>query len=152
MKHLVPVALIIILLMLTFVGCEAPVDEVLSSLGDYNTSEFYSEGEFQDYTDYAKYYYDNVSFENNEFFKIMTDTDREHLLQHIENFEQWLDDIEEANPVSELVSSYDFDESVISDDDYLYIYDDPDYLDYGNYDVYFFDTQSLTLYYFHNNI
>jgi len=36
--------------------------------------------------------------------------------------------------------------------DYVYIYDDPDYPYLGNYNVYFFDTETMTLYYFHNNI
>ena len=41
-------------------SCVIPADKVLDSLGRYKGHEFYTQGEFQDYTDYAKYYYDSV--------------------------------------------------------------------------------------------
>ena len=34
---------------------------------EYKNNEYYTEGEFQDYTDYAKYYYDFVDFTENEY-------------------------------------------------------------------------------------
>jgi hypothetical protein len=62
------------------------------------------------------------------------------------------------NENEQIVVNYDFDRSLIDNDDYLYVeteWFDPS--DDGNavfasYDVYFFDVQTNTLYYFHNNI
>lgn len=51
-----------------------------------------------------------------------------------------------------MIDGYDFDVSCITEDDYLYICDDPGYPELGCYDVYFFDMETLTLYYFHNNL
>ncbi len=73
-------------------------------------------------------------------------------MEHIEDFEDWIEAIKDSNPESEVVAGYDFDLSLISEADYVYIYDDPDYPELGNYDVYFFDMETMTLYYFHNNI
>ena len=92
MKRIKPtvITLLLIILISTLSSCTAPEDKVLNSLGEYKSKEFYTEGAFQDYTDYAKYYYDSVNFTDNEYF--------------------------------------------------------------SKIDVYFFDIQTNTLYYFHNNI
>ena len=85
------------------------------------------------------------------FNKISSDS-AEQLSSHIEDFEGWVQTIKETEPKNEVVLGYDFDSSAISEEDYLYIYDDPDCSELGCYDVYFFDIESMTLYYFHNNI
>ena len=58
-----------------------------------------------------------------------------------------------------LVVNYHFSRDDIDEGDYLYIYDregkpigDGAYSKYDYYNVYFFDSQTTTLYYFHNNI
>ena len=56
-------------------------------------------------------------------------------------------------------ANYHFSRDDIDESDYLYIYDregkpigDGAYSKYDYYNVYFFDSQKTTLYYFHNNI
>lgn len=144
--------IIIALTILSSSGCSAPNDEVLTSLGEYKTKEYFTSGGFQDYTDYAKYTYEKIEFSDNKYFKqISTDSEKD-LKAHIENFEECIESIKNSDSKNELVLGYDFDASVISDDDYLHIYDDPDYPELGNYDIYYYDIENMTLYYFHNNI
>ena len=57
------------------------------------------------------------------------------------------------------MENYDLDRTIINEGDYFYIYDkmgepigESQYEQYECYDVYIFDTESCTLYYFHNNI
>ena len=145
-------AFLLILLTLLLSGCSTHKDEVLESLGEYKSKEYFTGGGFQDYTDYAKYTYEDVDFSKNEFFNKISSNSLNDLTYHIEDFEKWVQTIKEADSQNEVVLNYDFNISLISDADYLYIYDDSDYPELGNYDVYFFDIESMTLFYFHNNI
>lgn len=133
-------------------ACEVPRDEVLLSLGKYSSKEYFSSGGVQDYTDYAKYTFDSINLEDNQYFEEIDHLNYNDLVVHIDNFEQWIGAIEETDPENEVVAGYDFDISVITDDDYIYICDDPDYPELGNYEVYFIDMNTKVLYFFHNNI
>ena len=157
MKLTAPILSLIILIS-TLSSCIAPEDKVLNSLGECRSCEFYTCGGFQDYTDYAKYYYDSVDFTDNEYFSIIEQSDIDALNEHLDNFERCIEAHGYNDASSEIVVNYDFDRSVIDHKDYLYIESEKyDPWDDGNmvlasYDVYFFDTQTNTLYYFHNNI
>lgn len=141
-----------LVLFVSLAGCSIPKDDVLDSLGKYESKQFFTSGGFQDFTDYAKYCFDSVDFSDNSYFQILTESSRENLEAHIDDFEDWIQAISDTDADNEVVVNYDFDRSVISDADYIYIYDDPDYPELGNYNVYFFDVETNILYYFHNNI
>ena len=152
-------ALIVVVLILGIVlsSCIAPENKVLNSLGEYKSHEFYTEGAFQDFTDYAKYYYDHVDFADNEYFCKIGQVDIDVLNEHLDDFESWIKTYREGDASREIVVNYDFDRSLIDCEDYLYIDSekhtwDDGYTSLVNYDVYFFDNQTNTLYYFHNNI
>ena len=111
---------------------------------------------FQDFTDYAKYYFDSVDFSNNEYFTKIEQSDIDVLNEHLDDFESWIETYREGDASRDIVVNYDFDRSFIDGADYLYINSekhtwDDGYTSLVNYDVYFFDTQTNTLYYFHNN-
>ena len=136
---------------------------VISTLGEYEKEEFYSSGGFQDYTDYGKYYFNEVpSIEDNEYFKVATATDIEVLNGYIDNFDNWVNLISESPLIKkeqELVKNYDFERTIINEGDFFYIYDkmgepigESQYEQYDFYDVYIFDIESCTLYYFHSEI
>ena len=159
MKRIKSTAIILSLIILisTLSSCIAPEDKVLNSLGEYKSKEFYTEGGFQDYTDYAKYYYDSVDFTDNEYFSIIEQSDIDALNEHLDNFESCIEAHGYSDASNEIVVNYDFDRSLIDSEDYLYIDSEKHTRDDGytllvNYDVYFFDIQTNTLYYFHNNI
>ena len=159
MKRIKSTAIILSLIILisTLSSCIALEDKVLNSLGEYRSCEFYTCGGFQDYTDYAKYYYDPVDFTDNEYFSIIEQSDIDALNEHLDDFESCIEAHGYNDASSEIVVNYDFDRSLIDSEDYLYIDSekhtwDDGYTSLVNYDVYFFDTQTNTLYYFHNNI
>ena len=144
-----------------FQSCVAPEDKVLNSIEKYKDHEFYSEGAFQDFTDYAKYYYDSVDFTDNKYFSKIQQSDIDNLNEHLDDFEAWIDTYREGDASREIVVNYDFDRSLIDFEDYLHIYSETSTHTWDdgttttffiNYDIYFFDTQTNTLYYFHNNI
>ena len=142
-------------------ACKAPEDKILMSLGEYESRVYCTEGEFQDFTDYAKYYYDIVDFTENEYFNKIQESDLTKINEHLEDFESWIETYRENDSSREIVVNYDFDRSIIDNEDYFYIdsetfttaWDDgTTTTTLSNYDVYFFDTQTQILYYFHNNI
>ncbi len=156
MKRFVISFLCIIVSLFILSSCTVPEDKVLLSLGTYKEIAYYSEGGIQDFTDYAKYSFESSNLNNNDFLKQINTASKADFIEYIEDFEKW---VEVAPESSEVVINYDFDKSIISDDDYLYIYDayadttreiyDEKFLDY---DVYFYDCETNILYYFHNNI
>ena len=138
--------LTLILIFVFFVSaCSFSQDKVLNSLGDFSSEELYTHGDFQDYTDYGQYGYKAVDFTDNVYFRNLTEDDGERLANFVDDFEDCVSQFKENDPTDELAVNYDFDSSVISEDDYLYIYTDPDYPEFGNYRVYIFDTASSTV-------
>lgn len=144
-------------LMVLLSGCLMPSDPVLDSLGEPVESGFWTSGGFQDFTDYAKYQYGNVTseeLERNPYFSPVSEEDFSKLQAVVEDFEEW---VERSNK-EELVEHYDFSVEMISVGDYFYpddhgYYDpeDENYLDFFEYDLYYFAIKTQTLYFFHNN-
>lgn len=130
---------------------------VISSLPDYESREFYTSGGFQDYTDYAKYFYDSITaqdLESSEHFTVTTDEDVEEILLHIDDFERAV-----AVTAEELKENYDFDRSIVTEGDYFCIetkFGEPIgqgfYEKFHNYSVCYFDIDAQIMYYFHHNI
>lgn len=130
---------------------------VIASLPDYESKEFYTNHGFQDYTDYVKYIYDNITIqdlESSEYLTIITADDVENIILFIEDFEGW---VEACG--GELKEKYDFDKTIITDGDFFYIdtkkgepIGQGTYGKFDNYSVYYFDVDAQILYYFHNNI
>lgn len=143
-------------LLLMLSAC-AYTDPVIESLPAYKTKSFYTSGGFQDFTDYAKYTFESITMQPlvfSDYFREVNADDVEEILLHIQNFEQWVDTVG-----GELKENYDFDKSVVSEEDYFYIktkagqpIGQGTYDKFDNYTVYYFDLDALTLYYFHNNI
>lgn len=133
-------------------------ESVIASLPDYESKEFYTnEDAFQDYTDYAKYIYDNITIQDLEYsgyFTITTADNVNEILLLINDFEGWAEACG-----GELKENYDFDKSIVSEGDFFYIktkegepIGQRTYRKFENYDVYYFDVDAQILYYFHNNI
>lgn len=127
-------------------------DEVIDTIGIVIAEDCHQYGWWQDYTIYSKYTFENTDIENNEYLKQMTNEDIEALNLHIDNYEEWIVVISDDEEERDLVENYDFNREIISTEDYCYIYDNPDYPEYGYYNIYFYDTETEILYYFHNNI
>ena len=125
---------------------------VIASLPQADASDCYYSDGFQDYTDYCKYYYANQEnvlekVKNNPYFKPVTPDDITELNSYFDNFEGWLEYVDYKD-------KYDFQRNIIDTEDYFYIENNEteEEYKYWNYDVYFLDVQTKTLFFIHNNI
>lgn len=138
-----------------------PSDPVLESLGEYQEKIMYTEGGFQDYTDYGIYTYaeqDAQTLQSNKYFSAIAPEDLENILSYLDDFESWVEVFRSGTDASELADHYQFDRQIINEGDYICIQTkeetssvDSTYGKFDNYTVYFFDVETSTLYYFHNN-
>ena len=157
MKKKNALVLVCIVLLLSISSCAVLEDAVIVSLGEHDKKEFFTSGGFQDYTDYAKYYYTTAKVADNKYLKKIQETDLDIINTHLDNFEGWIETIKDSEPSSEVVVNYDFDREIIDTEDYFYIDSEEHTWDDGytalvRYNIYLFDTQDQVLYYFHNNI
>lgn len=132
---------------------------VIISLGRAMSVQRYSCAGFGDSTDFGIYTFPGASPGESEYFKPVTAESETELLGYIDEFEQVIDSLRDGDEGADLVNNYRFSRDDIDESDYLYIYDregkpigDGAYSKYDYYNVYFFDSQTTTLYYFHNNI
>lgn len=132
---------------------------VIASLGRAMSVQRYSCAGFGDSTDFGIYTFPGASPGESEYFKPVTAESETELLGYIDEFEQVIDSLRDGDEGADLVNNYRFSRDDIDESDYLYIYDregkpigDGAYSKYDYYNVYFFDSQTTTLYYFHNNI
>ena len=146
--------IVLLSLIVLLSGCFMPSDPVLDSLGEPVESGFWTSGGFQDFTDYAKYRYSNVTseeLEQNSYFSPVSEEDLSKLQMVVEDFEEWV----ERSDKEELVEHYDFSVEMISVGDYFYLDDhgyydpeDENYLSFFEYDLYYFAIETQTLYFF----
>ena len=132
---------------------------VIISLGRAMSVQRYSCAGFGDSTDFGIYTFPGAKPEDSEYFKPVTSESKTELLGYIDEFEQVIDSLRDGDEGADLVNNYRFSRDDIDESDYLYISDrdgeaigDGVYSKYDSYNVYFFDSQTATLYYFHNNI
>lgn len=115
--------------------------------------EYFDKNGFQDYTDFAKYTYPNKEIvTNNKQYKKITEKDINEIKGYFEDFYKCMD-------AQNRLNEYKFDINTINEDDYALIktkegkeIGNSQYGKYDNYSVYLFDSETLTLYYIHNNI
>ena len=138
-------------LMVTFVLLIPTKDQVLDSLPKYEKKGIYSSGDFQDFTDYAKYFYQisQATIAQNKFLRPLAEEDIPKIIEYLENFEEWVCACQELP-----AESFDFDKSIISVGDYFYVsnYNEEQDRAFWNYNLYYFDMDASVLFFLHNNI
>ena len=157
MKKQIAILFVCVVSILSITACVVPKDKVVSSLGEYEKKEFFSSGGFQDFTDYAKYYFTSANVIENQYLSKLQDADFAIINTHLDDFEGWIETIKNSEPSSEVVVNYDFDREIIDTADYFYIDSEEHTWSDGHtslvsYNIYLFDTQTQVLYYFHSNI
>ena len=152
---------IIMLIITPLAECVAG-DKVLNSLPECESQETYHDKDgFREYTDYAKYYYDDVTaddLEDNKYFHKVTEADIADIQSYYYDFSGfWYGEMN--NKYHGYSGKFDFKIEQIEAGDYFYIkslegqtVDEIHYEKFDNYTVYYFDVESQTLYYLHNNI
>ena len=142
--------LITITLILLLTGCNGTMNAEIPK-GYISKTEYYDTEGIQDHTDYAKYIYDKIIVENDKDYKLVQDD--------IDNIKSYFNDFKSVMESEERLNEYDFDVNSITENDYVRIVTkegtpigDSTYGKFDNYSVYLFDSETLTLYYIHNNI
>lgn len=113
--------------------------------GYYDMTE-YSKGEFQDYTDYNKYYYKakyDKKFEENKYYTKVTKDNIEELTNCIIKFSTWMESEQDI---------YDFDMNQITEGDFFHQTKDKNTKEYDYINIYYYDIETHTLYYFYSNL
>ena len=153
MKRLI-ILILACLILLSAAACSVQTrqDLVLESIGEYDSKQLWTHGGFQDYTDFGIYTYSSARVDKSQYFLKVSADDIETIGAFVDDFEGWIATFQESNPNGELVTNYAFDRSIIDLEDYFYIFEKENYPEFGCYDLWFFDTQTNVLYYFHNNI
>ena len=157
MKKQIAAVLVCVVLLLSISSCAVPEDKVITSLGEYEKKEFFTSGGFQDYTDYAKYFFISDNVVDNKYLNKIQEADFDIINMYLDDFEGWIETIKNSEPSSEVVVNYDFDREIIDTEDYFYIDSEEHtwsdgYTSLVRYNIYLFDSQTQVLYYFHNNI
>ncbi len=152
MLILIIVIIIASLLFTVPVSDEFYTDAVINSVGVAVSEDYHQYGWWQDYTIYAKYTFEKPEYENNVYLEKMTNADIKEFNLFLENFEEWVSIAKGDTGGLDLVKNYDFEKSIISTEDYFYIDSNDDLDKFVSYDLYFYDTETEILYYFHNNI
>ncbi|MBR5345699.1 MAG: hypothetical protein IK127_07720 [Clostridia bacterium] len=141
---------ILIISGLLFSACAALAKPIPA--GFVSKEEHFDPHGFQDYTDYCKYQYTSTEpFRKDTRYHFITDDEIENVSGYFEDFYRWM-------KTENRLDEYDFNQTCISAGDYVLIktkegepIGDSYYEKYDNYTLYFFDTESLTLFYIHNN-
>lgn len=155
MKHLYRAFACVILFFLsacTLLSFTTWKDEIIPE-GYIDKEEHFDKEGWQDFTDYCKYQYkDAAAFETNELFQIVKESDIENIVGYFEDFQGWME-------AEHRLDEYDFDTGCIIFGDYIHIETKEGtpigssyYGTFDSYTVYFFDTESNTLYRIHNNV
>ena len=153
MKRLA-IFLCVFVLLLSLTGCfvNSRTDSILDSLGKYDSKQHWTSGEFQDYTDFGIYVYPYIDLTETPYFAPISSDDITTICEYLDDFDKWIAIHQEQSPNDELVINYAFDRSIIDTTDCFYIYANRNGAILFDYDVWFLDMQTNTLYYFHNNI
>ena len=136
---------LVVLILLMSSGCSSyRMNEIPE--GYIDKDEHYQQKGFQDYTDYAKYVYsDDMVIKNNSNYKEVTNDDIIKIQKYFDETYTWLEKENRSN-------EFDFDNSCINQGDYVRIIDKYENdSNTTNYSIYFFDIETLTLYYVHSN-
>jgi hypothetical protein len=144
MKRFLIVLLCLLLILLT--ACKVQDNHIPDSYKDKD--EYFDTEGFADFTDFCKYYYDanaDTHFASMSEYQAVTDEDKGKLTGYFNDFVSWI------ALRKDCLDQYNFDpKTYITVGDYYYIKTKEG--QYTNYTVYYYDTETHTLYYIHNNI
>lgn len=136
-------------------------EEVLSGLPDYIHGDKWIYGIFQDFTVYGEYKYNDemkkfLPSGKNTYFKPVNSEAENDIRKVVSSFEDcvYLTKDTDKSIGDDLYKVYTFSRTMIDDSDWYYFQDyEEDGYDYPiDYTLYYFDSQSSTLYLMHNNI
>ena len=121
--------------------------------GYISKEEHFDPHGWQDFTDYCKYQYESaLPIEHDSRYHVVSNEEIAKIIGYYEDFRGWM-------RAGDRLDEFDFDPTWINAGDYCLIHDmegkplgQGSYQKYHNYNLYYFDQETLTLYYIHNNI
>lgn len=127
-------------------------DKIIRSVGKPISEQLYTHGEFQDYTDYGEYKFDEVDLSDNSYFTRITDDNKQKVLKYIAYYEDIVEMYGLMDASDDIATHYSFERDFITNDDYFCIVDNSKFIEFENFELYYFDSKSSTLYYYHTNL
>lgn len=147
MKKSTEVFLVVVTMILLFVLSLLFLDYLFQDRnivqGYYKSERYGDKYGFQHYTEYYKYYYNEDT--EVEFYKLYYKIKTED----IERIKSYCDDFKRRMNAQDRLNEYDFDESLINENNYFKILESSTNKKFYNYTVYIFDTSEHLLYYLH---
>ncbi|MCQ2485624.1 MAG: hypothetical protein MJ168_09865 [Clostridia bacterium] len=140
---------------------ESHEEEVLNGLPDYTHGDKWIYGIFQDFTVYGEYKYNDeikkfLLSEKNTNFKHVDSDAEDEIRKVVSSFEDCVYQTKDTDKSvgDDLYKVYTFSRTMIDDSDWYYFQDyEEDEYDYViEYTLYYFDSQTKTIYLMHNNI
>lgn len=145
---------------------EPTEDPVIMTMPDYVDGHEWIHGFWQDFTSYGEYRFNdeiNQYFysEENIYFKPVDSDIKCQINDLLDDYEEWVKMTENPDIITgdDISKVYNFKRTQIDDSDWYYCdvdgfenLDVEEYYMYASYDFYYYDSQSRTLYYMHNNI
>lgn len=157
MKKIIFIFLVIIIILMTptviLTLINSQNDRIIN--GYYSSSEHFDEEGFQDYTDYCEYYYrknDIKKIKNSKYYKKVKNNNIKELKVYFKDYSKWIIYREGYK------DWYKFDyKKQVKLNHYYYIENKgsnaSSLIDkFVSYDIYYYDVDKNTLYYFHTNI
>lgn len=150
MKRKFFLCLLFVTLCLSLAGCGDVLQQILDGLPQKPVdSQMFESKVYEDFFCYGKFTFDGNAVKGSKYFAPADEQLEKEFRQHLAHWEDWFPN---ELPGSKLTEGYDFDISCLTPDDYIYVYDDFTYREYGNYYLFLFDAETNTLYYFHYNV
>lgn len=148
MKKSTEVILVVVIILVLFVLSLLFFDYLLQDRnivqGYYKLETYDDEYKFQHYTEYHKYYYNENK--DKDFYKLYDKIESED----IEKIKLYCDNFKEIMEAQDMLSEYDFDESLIDESNYFNIIKPSKAnKEFYDYTVYIYDTSEHLLYYLH---
>jgi len=148
-KKFLILAVFIILILIRI--CIPPAIFYGMPIGYIEKEEYYDETGFTEFMDYAKYVYPFKSIISyNKKYEILKENNIDKVRDYFSDFSFSLS--------NELEGVYDFDEDIITEGDYVRVqnaeqfnYPSGSFGNYTNLTIFYFDVETLTLYYIHKN-
>lgn len=132
-------------------------NEIVISIGEYVSYEYYDHIHSpRDMESYEKYKYEKVNFDNNEYFRKITDETYNELENFIKDFEGQMGRSHSCDDLELLLDNYTFNVDMVSENDYLYMeyeqYFSSNEFEYTFYHLYFFDSETKVLHEFYRDL
>ena len=95
-----------VVMVFTLTACFLFQDKIIRSVGKPISEQLYTHGEYQDYTDYGEYKFDEVDLSNNRYFERINDDNKQKVLKYIAYYEDIVEMYGLMEPSDDIATHY----------------------------------------------